>query len=494
MRILLIDPPYAIFTGFDSRYFPVGLCYVASALKAQGHEVAVFEADRIRPDTGDLAFSKEYERLERYRKEINSDAHLVWQGMASVVKDFNPELIGITSMTMKFGSVVRTARICKAARPDVKIVVGGPHAMDWPEMCLSAGDIDICFSGEAEDDIGRLVHAIAKDTRNLGSIAGTSYRDNGRIVLRRTAPFVEDLNTRPWPAREALLNQQGYTSEDMGVVMTSRGCPFRCGFCSHPPKVRYRGLDNVVAEIKDVAERYGTRQFAIKDDSFTVNRKRTMEFCRLVKREGLDINWDCTTRVNLLDEELLDIMMDAGCNTIKAGIETGSEKIMKEIIKGITFEHVKKAADMMNSRGLFWSAYFMFGLPTETREDMLKTLHFMKEIRPPYAGLGLYVPMPNTKLWEDGVRLGLISTDIKPGHFFNTNPKDYFFKDPKRRVIGMDHEEFSELAHYLMEEFDRYNTGFSRLLRRGWSRKKAYSKDMGLMFKDMKKAARWTFS
>ena len=212
-----------------------------------------------------------------------------------------------------------------------------------------------------------------------------------------------------------------------------------------------------------------------------------------MKKERLDINWDCTTRVNLIDDELLDIMQEAGCNTIKVGIETGSERIMKEINKGITFEQVRKAARLLNKHGIFWSAYFMYGLPTETREDMLKTLEFMKELNPPYAGLGLYAPMPNTHLWNQGIELDLINTDINITHFFETNPKDYFFKDYRKRVVSMEYKEFMEVAEYLMKEFNRHNTCWINMFRRGFSRKKAYMKDPKLMIGDIKKALKWVF-
>jgi len=125
------------------------------------------------------------------------------------------------------------------------------------------------------------------------------------------------------------------------------------------------------------------------------------------------------------------------------------------------------------------------------KEDMLKTLKFMKELNPPYSGLGLYSPMPNTQLWEQGLGLDLIDPDIKINHFFETNPKDYFFKDYKKRVVSMGYEEFIEIAEYLMGEFNNHNTHWINMARRGWSRRKTYIKDPGLLFGDIKKAVKW---
>ncbi|MEW5946475.1 MAG: radical SAM protein [bacterium] len=491
MKILLIDPPYAIFTGYDNRYFPVGLSCIGSALKRGGHDVVVYDVDREKKDVGDLNFSEEYQRLKNYQKEINRGTNSVWEGIGRVVADYSPDVIGITALTMKFGSVLKTAEVCKKTRPAARVIVGGPHATDWPDICFQSPHIDVCVSGEGEQSVVLILEALENGRENLEGIPGASFKRGGEVVLRKVTPYVTELDECPWPGRELLLNQHKYTSEDMGVIMTSRGCPYNCGFCSHPPKVRYRNLDNVIGEIKHVKERYGTRLFAVKDDSFTVSRKRTMEFCALLIKEKLAVNWECSTRVNLIDDELLSVMQKAGCNTVKVGIETGSERIMKEVNKGITLEQAKKAADTLNRRGMFWSAYFMYGLPTETREDMLKTLEFMKELNPPYAGLGLYAPVPNTRLWNLGLELGLIEPDVGINHFFDTNPKDYFFRDFKKRVANLDHGEFLETAGFLMKEFNGHNTHWTNMLRRGWSRRKAYKKDPKLMLGDVRKAFRW---
>jgi radical SAM superfamily enzyme YgiQ (UPF0313 family) len=493
MKVLLIDPPYTIFTGYDSRYFPVGLSYVGAALKESGYDVVIYDVDRERYDTGDLNFSEEYQRLENYRTEINGNSHFIWKKISKVVEDYSPDVIGIAAMTMSFASVVKTAEICKKAKLDAIVIVGGPHATDWTEICFQSPYIDFCVSGEGEESILSLLEAIKNNLTYFQQIPGVSSKKNGQVNIRKSIPYISDLDRYPYPARDLLLHQDKYTSEDMGVIMTSRGCPYRCGFCSHPPKVRYRNLDNVIKEIKYVKEKCGTQQFAIKDDSFTVNRKRTVAFCKMLIKEGLDINWDCTTRVNLIDEELLDIMQTAGCNTVKVGIETGSERILKEVNKGVTFEQMKKAANMLNKRGMFWSAYFMYGLPTETKEDMLMTLKFMKKLNPPYAGLGLYAPMPNTHLWNQGMELGLIDPAINVNHFFKTNPKDYFFKDYRKRIVNMGYNEFVQVAEYLMKEFNSHNTHWTKMLKRGWSRKKAYKKNPKLMLGDVKKAFKWAF-
>ncbi|MCK4545883.1 MAG: radical SAM protein [Candidatus Eisenbacteria sp.] len=489
MKILLIDPPYNVFTGYATRYFPMGLCSIAAALRDAGHEVGVLHTDTLsRRD--DLDFSNEYVRLEAYLEGIGNHSHQVWSKLEGIAQEFRPDLVGITSMTMTFGSAVRTAELSKRLFPDVPVIMGGAHAKDWPAMTLATEAVDYCLGGEAEETVLLFVDMLDAGGSAKDKIPGLGYRAEGQTVLNPAGRPPGNLDAFSDPARDLLL-ADGYTSEDMGAIMTSRGCAFRCAFCSHERVVRFRSIDGVIGEIRRVMERYGTRQFAFKDDSFSLNRKRTVEFCRRLLQEKLRINWDCTTRVNLLDPELVDLMIDAGCNTVKIGVETGSPRILEAVDKGVTIDQVRRAAELLNDRGLFWSGYFLYGVPQETEEDLEATLQFLEELDPPYAGLGLYAPYPNTKLWDIGVEMDIVDPDVPLEHFFTTNPKDYFFRDPSRRVAGMEPDQFAEVAGRMREIFHKHNTRPKGLLRRAWARRRAYIGDPRLVFSDCRKVVSW---
>ncbi len=490
MKILLIDPPYNVFTGYATRYFPMGLCSVAAALRSAGHDVGVLHVDAMEGGN-DLDFSDEYHRLETYLRGIQDHAHAIWSRIEGVLREVRPNLIGLTSMTMTFGSTVRTAELAKRLLPDVPVIVGGAHAKDWPAMTLASAAVDYCLGGEAEETVLALISALENGATRLESIPGLGYRVDGKAVLNPAGRPPKDLDRFADPARDLLLHGARYTSEDMGAIMTSRGCAFRCAFCSHERVVRFRSVDGVIQEIRRVMDAYGTRQFAFKDDSFSLSRRRTVELCRRLIRENLGINWDCTTRVNLLDPELVDLMMSAGCNTVKLGVETGSPRIMNAINKGVSLDEVRRAADLLNDRGLFWSAYFIYGLPQETEEDLAATREFLKELNPPYAGLGLYAPYPNTKLWDVGVEMGIVDPGVSLDHFFTTNPKDYFLRDPRRRVRAIEPETFRGLADRLMEDVHRHNTRPAGLWRRAWARRNAYVKDPRLFWSDCRKVVSW---
>jgi anaerobic magnesium-protoporphyrin IX monomethyl ester cyclase len=494
MRVLLIDPPFKRFTGFVSFYFPVGLAYLAAAAREKGHEVTIFDADAVVKGT-DIDFSDEYGRLELYRQGLNNPSHAVWSEIEQVLGQCDPDVVGVTAMTTKFGSVLRTVDLVKRYNRDTPVVVGGPHATLLPDQVLKSQSIDFVARGEGEATFCSLLRAL-ETAGDLQSIEGLSFRRNGEVHHNPLRAFVADLDQAPFPARDLLMDQKNYSSEDMGVVMASRGCPFNCSYCCHVwgRKVRFRSVNSIVEEIKLVRSRHGTTQFEFKDDSFTVDRKRTVQLCDRIVAEGLGINWGCSTRVNLLDEELVEKMKAAGCNAVKLGIETGSERILKETDKGVTFAQMRKAASLLNKHGLFWSGYFMMGLPMETEEDIRRTYAFMKELNPYYAGLGVYNPFPKTTLFDQGVRMGLLHEDVELEHFFTRNPKDYYFVDPSRRVATIDGTTFNDLAGSMMAAFHKHNTQMKNIIRRGWARRNAYKSDFRLLVGDAAKAIKWRFS
>jgi radical SAM superfamily enzyme YgiQ (UPF0313 family) len=494
MKVLLIDPPFKRFTGLVNYYFPVGLAYVAAAIRADGHEVLILDVDALEKG-GAIDFNHEYERLELYRQGLNDHSHPVWSAIRQALDEFRPEIVGVTAMTTKFGAALRTVDLIKEYMGNVPVVVGGPHATLLPDQTFKSRSVDVIVRDEGEVTFRALLQALERKD-DLDGIEGVSYRVNGEVCHNAPRPLATDLDQIPFPARDLLRNQASYSSVDMGVLMASRGCPFNCSYCCHlwGRKVRFRSVDNVLEEIKLVRGRYGTTQFEFKDDSFTVNKKWTIALCDRIIAERLSINWGCSTRVNLLDEELVEKMKAAGCNAVKVGIETGSERILKETDKGVTFEQMRKAASLLNKHSLFWSGYFMMGLPMETEEDVRRTYAFMKELNPYYAGLGVYNPFPKTKLFDQGVRMGLLHEDVELEHFFTTNPKDYYFVDPARRVAAIEGTAFNELASSMMAAFHKHNTQMKNIVRRGWARRNAYKSDIRLLAGDAAKAIKWRLS
>ena len=502
MNILLIDPPFYRFFHYYNRYFPLGLGYLASTLKKAGHRVTIYDADCNRGSKG-MDYTRLPEKYRIYLRELQNPENLIVKEISEIFAKYQPVLVGITVMTPKTASAFTVAALAKSYNKDCDVVFGGPHAtLKSDEILRNCKDVDFVVAGEGEAALLDLANALdAKRSGhsqipkvNFNRINGLSYRQGDTIVHNTTRRFVDNLDELPFPAREMLLGMDTYTSEDMGLLMGSRGCPYNCSYCATQiwmRRVRYRSLENIIEEIRYVQQRYRTRQFTFKDDSFTVNRKRVMEFCHLLMDAGIKINWDCNTRVDLVDSELLKTMKQAGCNSIKVGIESGSERILKLMDKGITMGSIREAAKLFRKAGIHWTAYFMMGIPTETREDIQKTVDLLHEIKPGFASIGVYEPFPGTRLFDIGVERGLVKQEMSYEDFFSYIPSDYYLKDVNRRVDTMSHDDFVKIEMQVKEVFHTYNKGVGRIFERAKARSSVYFHNPGILLADVKKFLGW---
>jgi radical SAM superfamily enzyme YgiQ (UPF0313 family) len=496
MRVLLIDPPFYRFIGYYNRYFPLGLASLATVLQGQGHEVLIYDADRnVNPSKMNFTFLEE--SYPSYLKALADSNHPAWQEMRETLRSFRPEAVGIAIWTTFVASAFVTAQLCKEYDGGIPVIAGGPHCtIRADEVMRVCADIDFLVRGEGEETLSELIESLSNHEAGamLAHVKGITYRDSGQVIHTCDRELIRDLNALGFPARDLLLNKHSYDSEDMGLLMTSRGCPFNCSYCATSiwkRKVRYRSVDNVMAEIKLIRSTYGTRQFTFKDDSFTVNRERVLELCDRLVAERLHINWDCNTRVDLVDEELLRRMKRAGCNSVKVGIETGSERILKLVNKGITLSQARRAAGLFRSVGIHWTGYFMMGLPSETREDIEQTLKFMKELKPDFVSLSVYEPFPGTDLFRIGVQAGLVQDERTREDFFRISPKYYYVKDPNRRVDTMSNDVFEQAEANVKREINSYNKGWARTVKRVISRKGLYLHNPSAVLSDAKKFWKW---
>ena len=494
MKILLIDPPFYRFFNYFNRYFPLGLSYLASTLRKAGHQVTLYDADCNKNAKG-MDYTRLPEKYRIYLKELRNPENPIIKEISETLIKYQPDVVGITVMTPKAASAFTIASLVKKHNKNCHVVFGGPHATLKPDEVLkNTEDVDFVVNGEGEIVLLELVNALSAKNNDFSTISGLSCRGGGKGVTNNTKKFIDNLDSLTFPDRETLLGLDTYTSEDMGLLMGSRGCPYSCSYCATQiwtRKVRYRSLENILEEIKYVRERYGTRQFTFKDDSFTVNRKRVMDFCNKLMDAGIKINWDCNTRVDLVDSELLMTMKKAGCNSIKVGIESGSERILKLMDKGITLERTKEAARLFREAGIHWTAYFMMGIPTETKEDVQKTLELLYKIKPSFASIGVYEPFPGTRLFEIGVEHGLVNQEMSYEDFFTRIPSDYYLKDINRRVDTMNFGDFVTLENEVKNAFHNYNKGIIRIFERAKAKSGVYMHNPRILFNDIVKFLRW---
>lgn len=365
MKILLIDPPFYRIFGFYNRYFPFGLATLATFLKQNAYpDVQVYDADFNEQPT-DIDYSQLPQKYLYYLNSFKENTHPIWTEVEETVRNLNPDMVGISIWTTFAAASFFIAKIVKRVKPECAVVMGGPHATVRAEEILKiCPDVDYVVRAEGEYTLLELVATLEKGSPGIDSIAGVSYRKEENPVHNPPRTVTVDLNQFPFPDRTLLMNEDRYNSEDMGLIMTTRGCPYSCTYCAtNTKRVSYRSTDHILAELRFVKERYGTTQFTFKDDSFTVNRKKVEEFCDKLIREKVNITWECNTRVNLVSEPLLRLMKKAGCNFIKVGIESGSERVLKGMNKKITHEQVKQAAKLFRKVGIHWTGYFMMGVP-----------------------------------------------------------------------------------------------------------------------------------
>jgi len=399
MKIALIFPPNVYQTKQSMP--PLGIAWLGAVLRENGFK-DVSLIDSI---------------ANRY---TNSE-------IITLLKERAPDIIGISFNTLIRFSAFELARLIKKNFPKTPLAVGGPHptltSQDTLENIL---EIDMVVRGEGEYSFLNLVRAIDKK-EDLANVKGISFRDEkGNVVHNQPELPIQDIDNLPLPARD-LLPMEKYeqkttlSKKRCTNVMSSRGCPYHCVFCSVSEqwghKIRHRSAKNVVDEIEHLLKNYpfleGIRFF---DDVFTVDRNRVIDICQEILRRKLNFVWECEARADTIDAELVQTMKKAGCEFIDLGVESGSDRILKNIKKNITVKQVISAAKTIKEAGIGLKIFIMHSLPGETYEDIKKTVFLSRylyyEIGVDGATQGIAVIYPGTELEKIAKDLGTLPKDF----------------------------------------------------------------------------------
>ncbi len=428
MKILLIHPPSLNpiesclpKTIDEGRGFipPLGLMCLASYIKKHSdHEVEIIDSI-----VEELNYNKLEKRIEKSR----------------------PDMIGITAMTFALLDVLETAKLAKRINPQTIVVVGGPHPTIYPEETARFKEIDFCVIGEGEKPIIELMKNIA-DPKKLSEIKGLAFKGEAGIINTGQSEFINDLDDLPFPRRQLVPYKKYFSSISSNfpitTMFTSRGCPYKCLFCDRPQLgklFRARSAKNVVDEMEE-CEKIGIKEIFMYDDTFGTDRQRVIDICDEISRRNLKISWDVRTRVNTVNEEILLKMKKAGCERIHYGVEAGTQKILDVLRKGITLEMVEKTFKLTQKIGIKAEAYFMIGSPTETKEDILKTIEFMKKIKPDYVHITIVTPFPATDLYRLGLEQKVLPFDYWRRFAENPTPEFrplFWEKELSREELGL---------------------------------------------------------
>jgi radical SAM superfamily enzyme YgiQ (UPF0313 family) len=371
-----------------------------------------------------------------------------WRGVERVIRELEADVYGLSCWTANRRGVALVAREIKRHRPQAHVVVGGPHATPFAsEMLAHHPEIDSVSIGESEQTFLDLLERLARGESPAG-IAGMAYRVGDRLEVAAERPALEDL--------DALASAHDYF--DTHIVMTSRGCPWRCTFCGAEASwgrgYRAQSVPYVLDALEKAVVRAPVKMIQIKDDTFTTNRKRVISLCRGIRERNVRFLWSCDTRVDVLGDELLREMRLAGCERLSLGVESGSQKILDAIDKKITPDEIVESSELAKKYGIKLRYYMMIGNRGETRETFEETLRFLERAKPHqyiFACLSVY---PGTRDYDEAVKAGWLDADF------------YFERDFQELKTTFDASEAD--TQYFREWFSR-NKGLRDGFREGVS-------------------------
>jgi anaerobic magnesium-protoporphyrin IX monomethyl ester cyclase len=378
IKVTLLNPPYPIGSHLHPPFLPLGLGYLAAVLEKNNYEVDVIDCQALR-----LSY-------EEFKSEISKR---------------QPTVVGITSTTLTYKSALQIAKIAKEVHPNCITILGGSHVTFWDDKALQeCPQLDIVVRKEGENTLLELVQRLEAD-EDYYDVLGTTCRKDGEIVRNPDRPYIENLDELPFPALYLWpIDRLRKYGEVIFPLTTSRGCVYWCNFCTavrmFGRKYRMRSPKNVVEELELLRKNFGADHFTFYDDAFTVDKSRTEELCQEIINRKMKIRWNCETRVDMVTKELLAKMKAAGCTDVWFGVESGSQRVLAAMDKGILIEQTVRAFKWAKEVGLMTVANVILGFPTETRETAWETVKFVESLDPDDVGYYIATPYPGTPMYE----------------------------------------------------------------------------------------------
>ena len=373
--------------AFFVNLMPVGLCSIHSLLRTSGYDVRLANISALS------------------EKELDS-----------LLLDFTPSIIGLSMWTHNRHETIEMAKMFKKRQPGCIVILGGGHATAEAESIIAHQPcVDIIVTGEGEATVSELFRAFSEG-RSPASVAGLVLRHNDEILKTSIRPRQEELDSLPYAYR-FLDEAMGCDPSIQGqFISTARGCPSSCRFCASPTfwgkRVVARSPESVIEELLFLRNKYGIIYISMRDDTFTLDRGRIMTLCNLLSDKRPGFFWNCQTRVECLDEELLARMKDAGCECVQLGVESGSEKTLDYLGKKLEPERLVNAAELVHSVGLSLSVYIISGVPDESEADREMTRSLLRRMKPHDIQMAPLVFYPGTEICSEYISKKLIDANI----------------------------------------------------------------------------------
>ena len=411
-RLYLIFPPSTSPASWEPMVtIPMGIAYLGASLREAGYEVGLLDSV-----------------VEAPYQETTVDEHisrfgLTYEQIMHRIRAFKPDAVGLSCIfSNQWPAVRELSRRIKAETPEMPILCGGAHPTFLSELCMKDAPVDFILKGESEESLVDLLGRL-RDGRPVEDVDGLVWRENGAIRQNPKTGFIQDLDKLPFPAHD-LLEPERYFKLALPMayefksprnlpIVTSRGCPCSCTFCSSTQlwgrRYRVRSAENVLKEMDWLVERFGIKELKIQDDNLTVNRERAKKIFQGMIERPWRLNWNTPNGIAVwtLDEEMLGLMKRSGCYEIILAIESGSQEVLTKLIKKpLKLEKVREVNRLAKKVGITRTAYFIIGFPGETREQIDRTVKFARELRLAAWALFIYNPLPGSELFRESLRLG----------------------------------------------------------------------------------------
>lgn len=435
MRILLVQPNSTeeVNKEYLSLQFPINLGYIAAVLRKAGHNIKMVD----------------FNVMNREQLPV-------------IISKFKPETIGLTAFTPTIYNAKKIISEIKQINPKIITILGGVHASALPvETMKEIKDLDYLVFGEGETTIIELISSLI-NKKGFIKVDGIVFRKAEKIIRNKPRKLIENLDSLPPPARDLIPFHlyakhhvtRGFSRKEKKImeIMTSRGCPNRCIFCAghinYGFRVRFRSYENIAKEISEYIERYGINHISIEDDTFTLNRELVKRLCLFFKNNNL--TWNCNTRVNAVDYDLLRTMAGSGCKKITFGIESGNAEILRKIKKAITIEQaIKVVREAKKAKIRYVECDFMIAPHIdETLETVNDTVKLIYKLMPDFLSLSIMCPFPGTEIYDLMVKHKLLDKNPDWSQFtVFGNLKRY------KRLNYLSSEEMYWLQHKILKGY-----------------------------------------
>jgi radical SAM superfamily enzyme YgiQ (UPF0313 family) len=417
-KYLLINPPIRL--SDKPRHIPHGLAILANIIR---------DKLGICPTFLDINAHR-YAEKETERIIENTDFDVVLMG----------------GLTPVYGTIIKLSEFIKSVNPDAKIVAGGSVAMSIPDVLLKNSEVDIICTGEGEITTVELLRRLEKDLNaQLDDIAGICYKknnDKNKIVFTQSRPLIKNLDEQSALPAYDLLPMEIYLSNPVVGIgrdidfIASRGCPYQCTFCYQPwgQKFRAHSVDFIINTLIFLKKEYNIDFVSFQDDEFMAKKLRVYEFCEKRNRFLPDLLWSCTGRVNVIDDQIVKTMRNSGCVLISYGFESGSQRMLNSMKKGITINQMEKAVEISRKYEMPIPASFIIGMLGEDEKSCQETLDFCIRNNIPLDSLMFATPYPGTEIFDYALRTGRVDSNhihefvmkLGDARDFTINLTDYF--------------------------------------------------------------------